>query len=326
MDKKNTLLLTVIAIATLLVAVIGATFAYFTAQAGAGAQANVNVQTHTTDTATFSTFDDIKINATIDNFSNEDGSLRDSTKGYVSFKKSDSGQDTAYYCYNAYIEIDENDFIYSLPKTFGEESHDAHYPELVLNIWKKAKSANGQLSDEESIFTDTELYKKTFIADAQSSKINYFETILAENKVCDMDTVDGQGAGCEDSQKVSGYDITIAGNSAYEEENELKSVTRINIPANMSAESYNADDYVHKITASDAASAVYDLWKVEVTLVNYLDTDIQGSAQGSGDQSKYDYDNNKNIGNAGRKLNATLHFEPLAEQTNCDAQHYNFGE
>ena len=31
-NKKNTILLTVIAVATLLVAVVGATFAYFTAQ------------------------------------------------------------------------------------------------------------------------------------------------------------------------------------------------------------------------------------------------------------------------------------------------------
>jgi len=34
MDKKNTMLLTVIAVATLLVAVVGATFAYFSVQAG----------------------------------------------------------------------------------------------------------------------------------------------------------------------------------------------------------------------------------------------------------------------------------------------------
>lgn len=35
MDKKNTMLLTVIAVATLLVAVVGATFAYFSVQSGA---------------------------------------------------------------------------------------------------------------------------------------------------------------------------------------------------------------------------------------------------------------------------------------------------
>ena len=36
MEKKNTILLTVIAVATLLVAVVGATFAYFTATATTG--------------------------------------------------------------------------------------------------------------------------------------------------------------------------------------------------------------------------------------------------------------------------------------------------
>ena len=36
MEKKNTILLTVIAVATLLVAVVGATFAYFTASTTTG--------------------------------------------------------------------------------------------------------------------------------------------------------------------------------------------------------------------------------------------------------------------------------------------------
>ncbi len=49
MDKKNTLLLTVIAIATLLVAVVGATFAYFTASSGASELSNVSVQTRSVD-------------------------------------------------------------------------------------------------------------------------------------------------------------------------------------------------------------------------------------------------------------------------------------
>ncbi len=49
MEKKNTVLLTVIAVATLLVAVVGATFAYFTAANGTNGNAagNVNVNTAT---------------------------------------------------------------------------------------------------------------------------------------------------------------------------------------------------------------------------------------------------------------------------------------
>lgn len=49
MEKKNTILLTVIAIATLLVAVVGATFAYFTAQVNTkdGDNGTTNVKTYT---------------------------------------------------------------------------------------------------------------------------------------------------------------------------------------------------------------------------------------------------------------------------------------
>ena len=45
MDKKNTMLLTVIAVATLLVAVVGATFAYFTASNTATGSTTATVQT-----------------------------------------------------------------------------------------------------------------------------------------------------------------------------------------------------------------------------------------------------------------------------------------
>ena len=52
MEKKNTILLTVIAIATLLVAVVGATFAYFTASITTtgdedGTKSNTNITTRT---------------------------------------------------------------------------------------------------------------------------------------------------------------------------------------------------------------------------------------------------------------------------------------
>lgn len=45
MDKKNTMLLTVIAVATLLVAVVGATFAYFSVNAGDESVTNATVTT-----------------------------------------------------------------------------------------------------------------------------------------------------------------------------------------------------------------------------------------------------------------------------------------
>jgi hypothetical protein len=50
MEKKNTILLTVIAIATLLVAVVGATFAYFTATVGVDTNTEKNATTSVTTT------------------------------------------------------------------------------------------------------------------------------------------------------------------------------------------------------------------------------------------------------------------------------------
>lgn len=49
MERKNTVLLTVVAVATLLVAVVGATFAYFTATGNVNAQSTVNVTTSAVD-------------------------------------------------------------------------------------------------------------------------------------------------------------------------------------------------------------------------------------------------------------------------------------
>lgn len=49
MEKKNTMLLTVVAVATLLVAVVGATFAYFTATGNVQASSNATVTTSAVD-------------------------------------------------------------------------------------------------------------------------------------------------------------------------------------------------------------------------------------------------------------------------------------
>ena len=54
MDKKNTMLLTVVAVATLLVAVVGATFAFFTANNSVGGTTTVTATTEAVGTVTLS--------------------------------------------------------------------------------------------------------------------------------------------------------------------------------------------------------------------------------------------------------------------------------
>lgn len=82
-SKTNTLLLTVIGVATLLVAVIGATFAYFTAQVGGG-------ESSTT----------VKMNAGVLKINFTNGNTVQSTEGFEPTKAAEEcdAQDGAYYC------------------------------------------------------------------------------------------------------------------------------------------------------------------------------------------------------------------------------------
>lgn len=127
MDKKNTLLLTVIAIATLLVAVVGATFAYFSAQTGEGATAPVTVTTSTADSLEYGSFGAITINATQQNFYEGAGSLTGETTGNVTLKA--NNDNAATYCYTAVLNVTSNNFVYTT---------EEHTPELLFTINKNA--------------------------------------------------------------------------------------------------------------------------------------------------------------------------------------------
>lgn len=129
MDKKNTLLLTVIAVATLLVAVVGATFAYFTAQGGAAADTAVNVTTGTADSSSFGTWTAINLTADVNNFNQTDKTnVTGSSTGTVTFT-ANSADATSDFCYNVGLNVTTNTFVYSTPNT----NHDA---ELVLTAEK----------------------------------------------------------------------------------------------------------------------------------------------------------------------------------------------
>jgi len=125
MDKKNTLLLTVIAIATLLVAVVGATFAYFTAQTGTGQSAKINVTTSTSDSVSFGSFDSIVLNANQQNFYQGAGSHQGSTTGAVVLQA--NNDTSATYCYTTDLIVKANDLGYTT---------EGNTAELILSIQK----------------------------------------------------------------------------------------------------------------------------------------------------------------------------------------------
>ena len=122
-NKKNTILLTVIAVATLLVAVVGATFAYFTAQGGTGTSANVTVTTGTAASSEFGTFGAINIYADATTFAKGKPDATGTTTGTVSWTAPGATTTTTpseadrSFCYTADLIITANTFTKSAANT-----------------------------------------------------------------------------------------------------------------------------------------------------------------------------------------------------------------
>lgn len=148
-NKKNTILLTVIAVATLLVAVVGATFAYFTAQGAQGTTATVTVSTGTAASSEFGTIDPLNIYADATTFAEGAGDVTDDTTGTVKWtapgavtgQEAPSEADRSF-CYTADLIITANTFTKSAANT-------ANAKELYFTAVKGSTT----LVDEQSLVT-----------------------------------------------------------------------------------------------------------------------------------------------------------------------------
>lgn len=122
-NKKNTILLTVIAVATLLVAVVGATFAYFTAKGAQGTTATVTVSTGTAASSEFGTFGAINIYADATTFAKGKPDATGTTTGTVSWTAPGATTTTTpsdadrSFCYTADLIINTNTFTKSAANT-----------------------------------------------------------------------------------------------------------------------------------------------------------------------------------------------------------------
>ena len=123
-NKKQALILSIIAVVTLIALVVGATFAYFKAQGGTGSSTDVKVTTYTTDMLTFTTGNAISLYADQSSFGQEKGSLSGETFAkatLVANNKTNEATDNYY----VYFNIENNTFKYTL----GEDK-----PELILTV------------------------------------------------------------------------------------------------------------------------------------------------------------------------------------------------
>ena len=123
-NKKNAIVLSIVALVTLITLVVGATYAYFKAQGGTGSSTEVKVTTYTTDMLTFTTGSAISLYADQSSFGQEKGSLSGETFAkatLVANNKTNEATDNYY----VYFNIENNTFIYTL----GEDK-----PELILTV------------------------------------------------------------------------------------------------------------------------------------------------------------------------------------------------
>ena len=123
-NKKQALILSIVAVVTLIALVVGATYAYFKAQGGTGSSTEVKVTTYTTDMLTFTTGNAISLYADQSSFGQEKGSLSGETFAkatLVANNKTNEATDNYY----VYLNIENNTFKYTLGKD---------KPELILTV------------------------------------------------------------------------------------------------------------------------------------------------------------------------------------------------
>ena len=123
-NKKQALMLGIVTVITLIVLVVGATYAYFKAQGGTGSSTEVKVTTYTTDMLTFITGNAISLYADQSSFGQEKGSLSGETFAkatLVANNKTNEATDNYY----VYFNIENNTFKYTL----GQDK-----PELILTV------------------------------------------------------------------------------------------------------------------------------------------------------------------------------------------------
>ena len=122
--KNKTKFYSILAIVTLALLVVGATYAYFQNQYGSASQADVKVLTYTTDVLTFETGDEISITADQESFAQGKGNKSGSTFARATLQANNK-TNTATANYYVYLNISSNDFEYS---------KDSSSPELLLSI------------------------------------------------------------------------------------------------------------------------------------------------------------------------------------------------
>ena len=123
-NEKKVLVLSAVAIITLIAVVVGATYAYFQAQGGGSGNTNVNVQTATTDNLSFQIGGAISITANQEDFGQDMPNKSGSTTASATLT-ANNATNNATRNYYVYLDITSNNFEYTT---------DDEQAELLLKI------------------------------------------------------------------------------------------------------------------------------------------------------------------------------------------------
>ena len=165
-NRKNTILLTVIAVATLLVAVVGATFAYFTAQGAGPGETPVKVTTYTSSTGGFEVNGDLAISANQNNFAENGYSHKVTGDATVTFKSStnEAGTTSEDFCYTVALNITNNTFATEAGENTGVLLINAS--EDTLGAFATGDSLTNGTGTNATFVTGTSGYNATATPDA----------------------------------------------------------------------------------------------------------------------------------------------------------------
>ena len=202
-NRKNTILLTVIAVATLLVAVVGATFAYFTAQGDREVQTPVNVQTANTSNGSFVTNGSITINANQENFYEGAGNQTKTATATVTYTASSTAASN--FCYTVGLQVTANNFVYTTAPT--------NTPELTFTARKSANAAD--LTSATTMINQRDITTTT-----ASTTIQVPNTAEGSDFVHQIDATEGQTINDQWD-----FTVTLVNLSSDQNENTGKSFT-----------------------------------------------------------------------------------------------------
>ena len=110
-SKKKNIIITSIGIILLLIAIVGASYAYFQASIGSGSTTPVTVEAGTIDSLVFDTGNPITLEANQDNFASGQGNRSGSTTASAILTANNQASSAVTYTYNVYLNITENTYV-----------------------------------------------------------------------------------------------------------------------------------------------------------------------------------------------------------------------